>query len=93
MPVLDGAARLTDEALEGYDNMMLECVPRIENFASLAVAVWSAVLKVTPMKCAGLAIDAIDLHLFKHLQPGEPADALAAALLFEPRESGVRNDV
>ena len=39
------AQRLTDEVLQGYDDMMVECTVKIEKFAGLATAVWSDVLK------------------------------------------------
>ncbi|MBZ9927772.1 hypothetical protein FJW04_22000 [Mesorhizobium sp. B2-7-3] len=39
------ADAMTLEALEGFDDMMMECVAKVENFASLAVMVWSDVLK------------------------------------------------
>ncbi|MFD1983526.1 hypothetical protein ACFSOZ_12685 [Mesorhizobium newzealandense] len=39
------ADAMTLESLEGYDDMMMECVAKVENFASLAVMVWSDVLK------------------------------------------------
>jgi hypothetical protein len=39
------AGRMTDEALEGYDDMMMECVLKIEKFAGLATAIWSDVLQ------------------------------------------------
>lgn len=39
------ADAMTLEALEGYDDMMVECVVKVENFASLATLVWSDVLK------------------------------------------------
>ncbi len=44
MPVID-AKLLTDEALNSYDRMMVECVPRIEHFSPLAANVWSDVLR------------------------------------------------
>lgn len=44
MPYID-AGQMTLEALEGYDDMMVECVPRIEKFAPLASAIWTDVLK------------------------------------------------
>ncbi len=44
MPVID-AKLLTDEALNSYDKMMIECIPRIEHFSPLATAVWSDVLR------------------------------------------------
>ncbi len=39
------ASKITDEALIGFDEMMVECVLRVEKFAGLATAVWSDVLK------------------------------------------------
>ena len=36
---------MTDEALNDYDVMMVECVLKVEKFASLATTVWSDVLK------------------------------------------------
>jgi hypothetical protein len=39
------AQSMSDDALEGYDAMMLECVLKIEKFASLATAIWSDALK------------------------------------------------
>jgi hypothetical protein len=44
MPYID-ATRMTNEALEGYDKMMVECSIKIEKFASLAGFVWGDVLK------------------------------------------------
>jgi hypothetical protein len=44
MPNID-AARLTNEALESYDTMMVECVVKVEKLAPLAMAPWSDVLK------------------------------------------------
>lgn len=44
MPVID-AKPLTDDALNSYDQMMVDCVPRIEKFSPLAVAIWSDVLR------------------------------------------------
>lgn len=44
MPIID-AAKLTDEALISYDDMMVECLPRIEKFSPVATAVWSDVLR------------------------------------------------
>ena len=37
--------RLTNEALESYDTMMVECAVKVEKFAPLATALWSEVLK------------------------------------------------
>lgn len=39
------AAAMTLEALEAYDDMMMECVLKVEKFAPLAVDIWSEVLK------------------------------------------------
>jgi hypothetical protein len=39
------AMRLTDDALKAYDLMMIECFLKIENPASLAISIWSEVLK------------------------------------------------
>jgi len=39
------ARRMTDEVLEGYDDMMVECISKVQNLAALATAVWSDVLK------------------------------------------------
>lgn len=39
------AEKLTTEALESYDDMMTECVIKVEKFAPLAVNIWSDVLK------------------------------------------------
>lgn len=39
------AASMTTEALEAYDDMMIECVGKVESFAPLAVHVWTDVLK------------------------------------------------
>ena len=39
------AAKMTDKALRDYDAMMMDCVLTVKNFASLATAVWSDVLK------------------------------------------------
>lgn len=44
MPVID-ATKLDDAALEAYDAMMVECVPLIKSYATLAVNVWRDVLK------------------------------------------------
>jgi hypothetical protein len=44
MQIID-ASKMTDKALLDYDDMMMECVPTIKNFASLATMVWSDVLK------------------------------------------------
>ncbi|ASY44663.1 hypothetical protein CJD35_09535 [Sphingobium xenophagum] len=39
------ASKLTDEALLAYDDMMTECVVKVEKFAPLAVRIWSEVMK------------------------------------------------
>lgn len=39
------AAAVTTTALEDYDDMMTECVMKVERFAPLAVNVWSDALK------------------------------------------------
>lgn len=39
------AKQMTLEALEGYDDMMVECVIKVEKFSSIAVAVWADVLR------------------------------------------------
>jgi len=44
MPYID-TANLKLEALIAYDDMMVECTPKVENFAALAVSIWSDVLK------------------------------------------------
>jgi hypothetical protein len=44
MPAID-ASRITIEALESYDDMMVECVVTVKNLAPLAMAVWSEVMK------------------------------------------------
>lgn len=44
MAVIEARA-LTTEALEGYDRMMLEATLKVRDFASLAIAVWSEVLR------------------------------------------------
>lgn len=44
MAVID-AQRMTDDALLGYDKMMLECVVKIAAFSTLATNIWSDVLK------------------------------------------------
>lgn len=33
------------EALEAYDDMMVECVVKVDNFAGIASLVWTDVLK------------------------------------------------
>ena len=43
MPI--NAENITTDALEAYDNMMTECVLKVENFAPLATAVWAEALK------------------------------------------------
>ena len=44
MAIID-ARPMTDEALQGYDEMMVECTVKVEKFAGLATAVWSDVLR------------------------------------------------
>jgi len=44
MNLLNAPETITDEALQAYDAMMLDCVLRT-NIAPLAVKVWSDVLK------------------------------------------------
>ena len=44
MAIID-ARPMTDEALQGYDEMMVECIVKVEKFAGLATAVWSDVLR------------------------------------------------
>jgi hypothetical protein len=44
MPSID-AASLKLEALVAYDQMMIECVPKVKKFAPLAAAIWTDVLK------------------------------------------------
>jgi hypothetical protein len=44
MPCID-ATKMTDQALDDFDAMMVECVTRVEKFASLATTVWTDVLK------------------------------------------------
>jgi hypothetical protein len=39
------ASRMTDEALEAYDEMMVECALKVEKLAGLAMVVWSDALK------------------------------------------------
>lgn len=39
------ASQITTEALEGFHDMMEECVLKVEKFAGLATAIWSDVLK------------------------------------------------
>lgn len=39
------ASKLPDEALLAYDDMMTECVVKVEKFAPLAVRIWSEVMK------------------------------------------------
>lgn len=44
MPEID-ASRMTDDALDGYDDMMLECTRKLTELAPLAVSIWTDVLK------------------------------------------------
>jgi hypothetical protein len=44
MPCID-ATKMTDQALDDFDAMMVECVTKVEKFASLATTVWTDVLK------------------------------------------------
>ena len=44
MRVMD-ASGMTDEVLVAYDRMMIECIPKIEKVASLALTIWSDVLE------------------------------------------------
>lgn len=44
MPCID-AAKMTDQALDDFDVMMVDCLLKVEKFASLATAVWTDVLK------------------------------------------------
>ncbi len=39
------AEQITDEALLSYDDMMTECVLKVEKVSALAMKVWSDVLK------------------------------------------------
>lgn len=39
------ASNITDEALQGYDQMMVEAVLKVEKFAALAVNIWQEVLR------------------------------------------------
>jgi len=43
MPAID-VKLFADDALKSYDQMMVDCIPRLESFSSLALAVWSDVL-------------------------------------------------
>lgn len=36
---------MTDEALQSFDKMMIECTVKVEHFAALATMVWSDVLE------------------------------------------------
>ena len=40
-----GAQNLTDEALQDFDRMMTEAAMKVDKLASLAVGIWSDVLK------------------------------------------------
>lgn len=44
MPTFD-ARPLSDEVLDSFDEMMTECVAKIERFSPLAVSIWSDVLR------------------------------------------------
>jgi hypothetical protein len=44
MPSID-AASVKIEALLAYDDMMVECVTKVEKLAPLAVSIWTDVLK------------------------------------------------
>jgi len=37
--------KMSDQDLKSYDEMMVECATKVENFAPLAAGVWSDVLK------------------------------------------------
>ncbi len=39
------AQSLTDEALLSYDDMMIECLTKIEHFSPLATSIWAEVLR------------------------------------------------
>jgi hypothetical protein len=43
MPYID-TADLKLGALIAYDDMTVECTPKVENFAPLAVSIWSDVM-------------------------------------------------
>jgi hypothetical protein len=44
MPIVE-AQKMTDETLQAYDAMMVECVTKIQSFAPLATTVWADILK------------------------------------------------
>lgn len=44
-PMASDFSQQSTEALREYDQMMVQCVPIIDTFSSIAVSVWGAVLK------------------------------------------------
>lgn len=44
-PMASDFSQQSTEALREYDQMMVQSVPIIDNFSSIAVSVWGAVLK------------------------------------------------
>lgn len=44
MPIIE-AQQMTDEALTGYDAMMIQCAITVKDIAPLAIRIWSDVLK------------------------------------------------